>query len=353
MFFLHTSKSSSEHRKCFPDVSSAPSKRLSHRGFKFSYKQISLDNAQHIPTLFVSGAFQSMQSWYRFAKYFLEQGKPVIMVDLPGTGDSDPLPASFGQDFLAEVIGVMLDAAGVERVSIVSASYGTPTAYCFAQAFPHRVVNLVLCGTMKEIPEHLRPGVAHTLVPLKKGDMEQFANEVLGISGPQKGNGLICTDSAKKIERQKLAKRLLYSQLVTMNPIDRHKYELNTLRLLEQGRINLDATPSCNTLIFTGEHDCFTLPAYCREIAEAFSACTFTTIQNADHLFHIEQFDTTAQLLHQFSYNQPINQIAKLNPIERVGRIYNAPAKASNTSKRSLTGRKTTPLNADLSNNAA
>ncbi|WP_216910086.1 alpha/beta fold hydrolase [Synechococcus sp. CCY 0621] len=322
MLHLHNFQSTNKDQLNPCIIASAPTKRLIHCGFHFSYKHIQPGAAQHIPTLFVSGAFQSMQSWYRFARYFIEQGKPVIIVDLPGTGASDPLPTSFGQDFLAETIGVMLDDAGIERVSIVAASYGTPTAYCFAQFFPHRVDNLVLCGTMKEIPEHLRAGVAHTLIPLRNGDMGQFANEVLGISGPQKGNGLLCTDTTKRVERHKLAKRLLYSQLVNMNKLDRHKYELNTLRLLQHGKINLNSTPSCNTLIFTGEHDCFTLPAFCKEIADAFPACTFTTIRHADHLFHIEQFETTSELLYRFSYNLPIEKVPQLNQIERVGKIY-------------------------------
>lgn len=150
--------------------------------------------------------------------------------------------------------------------------------------------------------------------------MEQFANELLGISGPQQGCGLICTDPEKPIARRKLAHRLLYSQLINMNAADREKYVINTKRLLNHGQIALGSPPAVRTLVFTGEHDCFTRPEFCREIASAFCKATFTTIQQADHLFHIEQFDTTAELLFRFSYNQPIDDIPMLNAIEVVGR---------------------------------
>jgi pimeloyl-ACP methyl ester carboxylesterase len=260
-----------------------------------------------------------MQSWERFAKLFIQRGKPVILVDLPGTGEADPLPLGFDQHFLADVLKATLDDARISRVSIGAASYGTATAYCFAQRYPERVRNLVLGGTMKEIPSHLRSGVAHTLIPLREGRMDQFANEVLGISGPQKGNGLLCTDPTKTVARQKLARRLLYAQLANMKAADCQKYELNTLRLLHHGRINLEQPPRCPTLVFTGEHDSFTLPTYCKEIAKALPSCTYTTIKNSDHLFHIEQFETTADLFYRFSYDLAISDIPQLNAIEQIG----------------------------------
>ncbi len=297
----------------------AARKRLIYKGFQYTYIYISSSKPAETPTLFMSGAFQSMQSWQRFARLFIERGKPVILVDLPGTGDADPLPLGFDQHFLADVLKATLDDARIPRVSIVAASYGTATAYCFAQRYPDRVRNLVLGGTMKEIPSHLRSGVAHTLIPLREGRMDQFANEVLGISGPQKGNGLLCTDPSKKVARHKLAKRLLYTQLVNMTPADCRKYELNTLRLLHHGRINLEQPPRCNTLVFTGEHDCFTLPTYCREIANALTACTYTTVKHSDHLFHIEQFETTSELTFRFSYDLAIHDIPQLNTIEKIG----------------------------------
>ncbi|WP_216904796.1 alpha/beta fold hydrolase [Synechococcus sp. CCY 9618] len=312
-------KKSTGQNQCQWIAADVPTKRLNFQGFNFSYKHINPQTSKCIPTLFISGAFQSMQSWYRFAKYFLTKGKPVIMVDLPGTGESDPLPSDFGQDFLAESIGLMLADAGVERVSIVAASYGTPTAYCFSQAFPDKIEQLILCGTMREIPDYVKEGLSHTLITLKSGSIENFANEVMGFSGPYQGQGLLCTDSSRKITKHKVAMRLLYGQLISMTPLEKTKYELNTLRLIKHGSMDLNDAPACNTLIFTGEHDCFTLPCYGKEMANLLKDCTFTTVRHADHLVHIEQFNTTAELIYHFSYGIAINSISNLNPIERLG----------------------------------
>jgi pimeloyl-ACP methyl ester carboxylesterase len=44
------------------------------------------------PIVFLSGAFQTMDSWARFAKAFTPL-TTVVLVDLPGTGRSDVLQA--------------------------------------------------------------------------------------------------------------------------------------------------------------------------------------------------------------------------------------------------------------------
>ncbi|WP_216904795.1 alpha/beta fold hydrolase [Synechococcus sp. CCY 9618] len=306
--------------QCDQLIASVEPKRLQFRGFTFYCKDIPAGIPGTIPTLFISGAFQSMPSWHRFARIFLGREKPVIMVDLPGTGRADPLPTEYGLEYLADAIKYLLDELGHQKVAIVAASYGTPIAYRFAELNPSMVESLILCGTMKEVPNHIHGDLAHSFKTLEEGNMEQFANELLGVSGPQQGCGLICTDPQKPIARRKLAHRLLHSQLISMNAADREKYVINTKRLLNHGRIDLTNPPNVRTLVFTGEHDCFTRPDFCREIASAFPLATFTTIQQADHLFHIEQFDTTAELLFRFSYNESINDIPMLNNIEIVRR---------------------------------
>ena len=305
---------------CDQLIASVKAKKLEFKGFSFYCKDISAGPTDSVSTLFLSGAFQSMPSWHRFARIFLGRGKSVVMVDLPGTGRADALPTTYGLDYLADAIKFMLDELGHQKIALVAASYGTPIAYRFAELHPSMVQSLVLCGTMKEVPHHIHGDLAHSFQTLKEGKMEQFANELLGVSGPQKGCGLICTDLEKPIARRKLAHRLLYSQLVTMNTEDREKYVINTKRLLNHGRIDISSPPAVKTLVFTGEHDCFTRPEYCREIASAFRKATFTTIQQADHLFHLEQFETTAELLFRFSYNKPIDVIPMLNPIQVLGK---------------------------------
>jgi pimeloyl-ACP methyl ester carboxylesterase len=288
-------------------------------GHRYCYKVYSDPDFTKTPLFLVSGAFQSMQSWNRFARYFYRRRVPVIVADLPGTGEADALPSGFGASFLADSVRKVLDAAGVGRVSVGSTSYGTPIAYVFAQREPDRVENLVLAGIMKQIPSHLHFGVRNTLLQLKKGRMEQFASEVLGITGPQKGNGLLCTDTEKPVARRRLAQRLLQAQLENMSSADRTKYEHNTIRLLTHEPLDLQQPPRCRTLVCTGEHDCFTRPEYCRELAGAFESSLFTTFKEADHLFHIEQFQVAADLFYRFTQGLPLVDVEGVNEIECFG----------------------------------
>src|SRR5688500_8308871 len=87
------------------------------------------------PTLFVSGAFQTMESWTRFARAF-QPYTTVVLVDPPGMGRSAVLPPDAGLDVLAGCLLRVLDELDLAQVTLVAASYGTPAAYRLAQLQP-------------------------------------------------------------------------------------------------------------------------------------------------------------------------------------------------------------------------
>jgi pimeloyl-ACP methyl ester carboxylesterase len=243
------------------------------------------------PVLFVGGAFQSMASWRRFADHFSDR-RTVILCDLPGSGTADALPSEYGLDFLAIAMSGVLDHLDVAEVDIVSASYGSPIAYRFAQLFPERTGRLVLAGVMKEIPAGRRAVTAATVAAVCDGRLGDFARLVV--------EGLMCLDPSRHVERRAVTRRLLQSQLERMTPDDQLRYVHNTTRLLEHQPLDLAAAPPVPALVFTGEHDVYTTPEDCREVASAFADVRFSTIPAADHLFHLERFDTTLALLDAF-----------------------------------------------------
>ncbi len=248
-----------------------------------------------------------MKSWKNVSDYFFSRGMPVILADLPGTGSADALPADYGLDFLSDAIRVVVDAIGVEKVSIVSASYGTPIAYTFAARYPERVAKLILAGTMKEVPAHMRQRVADTLIPLRQGRMEQFAREV--------AEGLVVMDPEVPVRRRHLAYRLLCSQLTSISEEDMQKYVLNTLRILNHKSLDLATPPQCPTLVYTGEHDSFTTPDYCLEIANSIGCSLFTTINNADHMFHIQRPSVVNEISYEFLENGVITSLDDIGPV--------------------------------------
>ena len=265
---------------------------LEINGLRYCYRVLRNPAPSFEPVLFLSGAFQTMESWARFARIFARH-TTVVLIDPPGLGRSDELPSTVGVDFLADSILQVLDHLDIKRVNVVAASYGTPAAYRLAQRHPSRVARIALAGTMKEIPPHMRERVRATIASANAGDRALLAAQVI--------DGLLCRDSAAVIARRDLAARVLRAGLLKMSDADLRRYVANTARLLIHQPLDVTSRiEGPRALVFTGEHDSFTVPDACLEIAAAFGDALFTTVAGADHLLHIEQFEVTCALLLAF-----------------------------------------------------
>src|SRR5690606_35204079 len=175
------------------------------------------------PVLFVSGAFQTMDSWTRFARAFAPH-TTVLLVDPPGMGRSGVLPPEYGADFLAECLNAMLDHQHIDRVNVAAASYGTPAALRLAQLYPERIARIALAGTMKEIPQRLRGRVAESVFAALAGNRDVLADMVV--------EGLLATDPTLRIDRRDLAERVLRCGVRKMTDLELRQYAANTRRLL-------------------------------------------------------------------------------------------------------------------------
>lgn len=270
----------------------AMERQTCREGLRFSHRIIAHPSSRSTPTLFVSGAFQTMDSWARFARAFAPH-TTVLLVDPPGMGKSDLLPADIGIDFLAACLEQVLDEHAIECVSVVAASYGTPSAYQFARLHPERVDRLALVGTMQELPPQLRDRIAGTVAIARSGDREHLAAEVV--------DGMLCHDPERAIDRRAYAARVLRSGILRMTDAELLKYAANTERLLGHTSLDLSGTiDGPEALVFTGEHDVFTPPLECRRVAAAFANGWFTTVRRADHLLHLQQWETVIDLLLRF-----------------------------------------------------
>ena len=295
------------------DISSVEvhEQRLSLRGYRFSYKYYTSPDFTGEPFFFISGAFQNMQSWKAFINYVLERRNPVIVADLPGAGGSAPLPVNYGLNFFSEALRLILEDISCPKVSIVSVSYGTPIGYTFSHQYPNLVKRLVLAGTMKEIPSHMRESVLDNLKQLQAGRMGDFAQSALDV--------LLNCDPLIPVRRRNVTQRVLRAQLASMSKDDQTKYLFNTLRLLVKSPLDVSRPPKCPTLVFTGEHDRFTRPEDCLEIAQSIPCSYFTTIKEADHLFHMEQPAVTCHLSYSFIREQEIDGVCGINSLTPSG----------------------------------
>jgi 2-hydroxy-6-oxonona-2,4-dienedioate hydrolase/4,5:9,10-diseco-3-hydroxy-5,9,17-trioxoandrosta-1(10),2-diene-4-oate hydrolase len=90
---------------------------------------------------------------YRRNIEFLARTNRVIVVDMPGYGKSDPIPAPGGMfDALAEQLLGWMKAIGLDKASIVGNSLGGGTALRMALSDPARVDRLVLMGPGGGLP---------------------------------------------------------------------------------------------------------------------------------------------------------------------------------------------------------
>jgi pimeloyl-ACP methyl ester carboxylesterase len=268
------------------------------------------------PTLFLSGAFQTMDSWARFARAFAPH-TTVVLIDPPGMGRAEPLASDVGLDFLADAVAGVIDHLALDRINLVAASYGTPAAFRLAQRYPERVARIALAGTMKEIPAHVREPVRATTRSAIAGERELLAKQVI--------DGLLCHDATVAIARRALAERVLRGGLTRMSDAELRQYAANTTRLLEHPSLDLSVRiRGPRALVFTGEHDCFTVPDACLEVAMAFEHALFTTVREADHLFHIEQFDAVCALLLAFMGDETARGVPGCTPVVEATRARRA-----------------------------
>lgn len=82
-------------------------------------------------------------------------GRRVLLVDLPGHGESDELAAQYTLPHLAELLCALLDAAGAERATLIGHSAGVPVSRELLRRHPERVRALVaLDGPLRSlVPE--------------------------------------------------------------------------------------------------------------------------------------------------------------------------------------------------------
>lgn len=99
------------------------------------------------PVVLFHGGSGSWTHWVRSIGPLTEAGHDVWAVDLPGFGDSVPLPGVIDADGMLPGLAQMLEAQfPLQAVRLVGFSFGGMTAGMLAAAYPHLVQQLVVVG---------------------------------------------------------------------------------------------------------------------------------------------------------------------------------------------------------------
>ncbi len=270
-------------------------------GYRYYYRYFPGPHRHYAPLLFLGGAFQSMRSLKKFATVFRDRAG-VILVDLPGSGDSDMPPPELGGDFLAGCVRHLLDGLALLRVNAIGVSFGTAPAYNLAQRYPERVEKLVLIGTMSRIDDRIRRALEVSFAALKASDMEAFADRVSKV--------LLNHDRRREIARFHRAERLLRAAIGQMKEREIEQFRLNGERLLLHERLDTCRRLVTPTLVLTGEHDTVTTPQHCREVARTAWESYLALVDRADHLVPLERFEICERLVDTFLRGGDLHQVS-------------------------------------------
>ena len=92
--------------------------------------------------IFIHGWTGNASFWHSNVSAFVPTGR-VIVMDLPGHGDSDKPKVEYTQEYLARGVDAVLRDAGVYKAYIIAHSMGMSVARYFLQAHPEKVIALV------------------------------------------------------------------------------------------------------------------------------------------------------------------------------------------------------------------
>ncbi|HUX94123.1 MAG TPA: alpha/beta hydrolase [Bacteroidales bacterium] len=122
----------------------------SFRGLKIHYS----DSGSGKAIVLIHGFLETMKVWEKFAERLSPHFR-VIVIDLPGHGQSDPAGDINTMEIFAEAIRELLDVSGVSKAFLVGHSMGGYATLAFVQLFPEYISGYSLFHShpVADIPE--------------------------------------------------------------------------------------------------------------------------------------------------------------------------------------------------------
>ncbi|HKL29202.1 MAG TPA: alpha/beta hydrolase [Natrialbaceae archaeon] len=123
-------------------------RELSRNGVRLVYRTDGDPDARPLVLLHGLGADHSM--WGPQIDRYPDEGYHLIVPDVRGFGDSDPVP-SFEIEDCADDLAAIIDDYGVDAAAVAGVSMGSLIAQVFAAKYPERVTRLVLSDTFSSV----------------------------------------------------------------------------------------------------------------------------------------------------------------------------------------------------------
>lgn len=238
------------------------------------------------PTVvFVHGAANDHSVWAQQSRYFAYHGCNALAVDLPGHGRSAGAPLA-SVEAAAHWLVALLDAAGVERATLVGHSLGALVALETAARHAPRVARIALLGPAVPMP------VADMLLDAAKGD-DPVAYELINSwsfsPGHQLGGNAVpgiwmTGNSLRLMERSRPG--VLCADLLAC-----HRY---------QGGLSAAAQVRCPALLILGGRDLMAPAKNAQSLIVALAERRVVTLADCGHSVMTEAPDAVLDALRDF-----------------------------------------------------
>lgn len=283
-------------------------------GWKIEFLAFADERTRHLPPVVIlGGAFQNFNSYKYCVEPLLEAGS-VVLVDLPSLGSNDQVVnALTGEkaldldiDHLAAILGQWANEVHLNKLSMMGMSLGSVIAANFAAQNPDKMERLVLMGVMQKTRKSWQMLMDEALHLLNENRMAEFGQAMILY--------LVNHARLKETRMSPTARKLFYQQMADFGENERIRYVINSSRLL---RIKYVPSPTCETLVATGQFDGFTLPHENANFALHCPNMQFALIKNADHVPQLQKRRETLDLFTTFLRGKPINELAGIQPMTR------------------------------------
>jgi pimeloyl-ACP methyl ester carboxylesterase len=128
--------------------------------------------------VFVHGWSCSLKYWKANIPAFVNHSR-VITIDLPGHGESDKPQIAYSMDLFARAVDAVITDAGVERVTLIGHSMGTPVIRQFYRKYPNKTLALVIVdGNLRGIGS--REQMKQFVDPLRGPNYKEQAERIIG-----------------------------------------------------------------------------------------------------------------------------------------------------------------------------
>lgn len=140
-------------------------------------------NLEKEPLLLLHELGGSKYSWQWLTPKIKDQFK-IILVDLPGAGDSPVLSEEMSLDDISHSLANFLDELKIDRVHVAGSAYGAVNAAYFAANYPEKVIKVILLAIGPHISETVKSYVFNRAAEVEKYGMEHVVEYSLQSSFP-------------------------------------------------------------------------------------------------------------------------------------------------------------------------